>query len=158
MNPIQDLARVFAAMRRGTLNHKVRVLKVTCPNGHTLADVYRGESGTLWAVHKTMNKGGGRTSNDKQIVAERLERARGNIPRQVGKTWEVWCRDGTWSFPAYLLLDAISRGDRRLVISHSHNSDSPEAQLDRLCYPLRLCYPHIVGCDSQLISHGVQSQ
>lgn len=118
--PHHDLAAVFRAMSRGTKRSKLRVAAVVCPNDHTVVEVYKGTSGTLWGLYPTERPGSGRSTGTKDHYVADLHNTEHAMPGMtVLSARSLWCRCRDADLVVFVehIRSAIEAGQRRIVLT-----------------------------------------
>lgn len=131
--PWDDLAHIFRAMSRGTKRSKLRSAAVVCPKGHTLVEIYRGSSRTLWGMFPTERPDSGRSKSQKGWNAVDLSNITHHMPGQTSLTSRtLWCRCSDSSFVVFVepIRDAVEVGQHRIVLTQ--DSMITDHTLDKL--------------------------
>lgn len=119
----EELGGLQRALERGTKLSALRVVRVVCPAGHTVADVFRADDGHLWVSavvfgshvrHVTpRTRNGNRIAHVRALAATSEVLADCRCPRPNAQV-----KSSTpWRVPASAISEAAAEGVRRLVIS-----------------------------------------
>lgn len=135
-DPRLDLASVFHAMGRGTRRSRLRVMTLVCLQDHTLIEVYRGATGTLWGLYSSNSPGSGRARGSRPWYAVDLSNHRHSFPATVIATWPVNCRcpkvGSMWTIPVGPLVESVLKGEKRLVAEPEWNGELSDDVWGRL--------------------------
>lgn len=128
-----DLENVAEAIRRGTLLARLRVTAAVCEKQHLLAEVYRGEAGDLYVVHRvaglatraTDDEGAGDawrrmflTGHEWRVTPlDRRDHNGDLLPPMCMRTFSTKCScAGLVAVTETALRDAVKHGKKRFVV------------------------------------------
>ncbi|MDP9026434.1 MAG: hypothetical protein M3N46_02610 [Actinomycetota bacterium] len=115
-----NLLNVRGALTRGTRRSRLTLTKAVCPKNHTLADVFRGTDGALYAAFTTTRVADLRFPVVDRIDSERPREIRG-MPL-LGQLFGPSCPcRREWNVTRAEIHQAIEDNRKRFVVGSEHN-------------------------------------